>query len=98
MVFGGVGSLLAIVVVVGIFGAIAGWRKVDEQQCAEEAYWARQREIADAMSKAAEDNTRAVGTGVFVDGSTVTARDSVEGVRVLRRRCGCRPGRSSSWW
>jgi hypothetical protein len=82
LVFGGVGSLIALAVVAGIFGAITGWRKTDEQQRAEEAYWARQREI----SKAAEDNTRAVGTGVFVDGSTVTARDPVEGVRVLRRR------------
>jgi hypothetical protein len=85
-VFGGVGSLLAVAVVLGIFGAIAGWNKAGEEQRAEKAYWARQRQIADAMSKAAEDETRAVGTGVFVEGSTVTPRDPVEGVRVLERR------------
>jgi len=85
VVFGGVGSLLAIAVVVAVFGAIAGWNDAGEKQRGEEAYWARQRQIADAMNKATEDNTRAVGTGVFVDGSTVTARDPVEGVRVLRK-------------
>jgi hypothetical protein len=86
LVFGGVGSLLAVVVVLGIFGAIDGWNKAGEEQHAEKAYWARQHQIADAMSKAAEDETRAVGTGVFVEGSTVTPRDPVEGVRVLGRR------------
>ena len=86
VVFGGVGSILAIVVVVAVIGAINGWNEASEQQRADEAYWARQRAIADAMSRAAEDNTRAVGTGLFVEGSTVKPRDPVEGVRVLGRR------------
>lgn len=85
-VFGGVGSLLAIAVVVGIVGAIAGWNGAGEKQRAEKEYWARQRRIAETMSKAAEDDTRAVGTGVFVEGSTVTPRDPVEHVGVPRRR------------
>jgi hypothetical protein len=69
-----------------VIGAISGWTGVSEQQQAEEAYWRRQREIAEAMSSAAEDHKRAVGTGEFVEGSTVTAPDPVEAVRVLRRR------------
>lgn len=86
VVVGGVGSIFAIAVIVGVIGAINGWAKATDEQRAEEAYWARQREIADAMSRAVEDHTRAVGTGEFVEGSTVTAPDPVEAVRVLRRR------------
>jgi hypothetical protein len=86
VVFGGVGSILAIVVVIAVIGAINGWTDASGQRHVEEEYWTRQRDIARAMNKAAEDHTRAVGTGVFVDGSAVTAPDPVEAVRVLRRR------------
>jgi hypothetical protein len=64
---------------------IDGWNKAGEKQRAEAAYWA-QRQIADAMNKAAEDETRTVGRGVAVEGATVTPHDPVEGVRLLGRR------------
>jgi hypothetical protein len=85
VVFGGIGSILAIVVVIAVIGAINGWTEASERQRADETYWRRQREIAEAMNRAAEDHTRAVGTGEFVEGSMVTVADPIETVRVLRR-------------